>query len=157
MCVSPGIDGLSVAASAVTAGSGLSAGAIRTKASNSSATTRGYGGGGDPLDRHQSTDEEDRDLDLSGDNDRDLDLDEHPTQVTTPPPPPPSPSLPLPPDCITSSVFSSSSGGESKTQTRPTRQLSQQWSPRHTYRGYQQVSSSVVQPSRQCTDHHQHG
>ena len=147
-----------MAASAVTAGSGLSAGAIRTKASSSSATTRGYGGGGDPLDRHQSTDEEDRDLDLSGDNDRDLDLDEHPTQVTTPPPPPPppSPSLPLPPDCITSSVFSSSSGGESKTQTRPTRQLSQQWSPRHTYRGNQQGSSSVVQPSRQCTDHHQH-
>lgn len=75
---------MSVAASAVTAGSGASVGATRIKASSSSVTSRG---GADPAaDRHQSTDEEDRDyLDLSGDNDRDLDLDldEHPDQVSS--------------------------------------------------------------------------
>ena len=83
LCLCPGIaaDGMSVAASAMTAGSA----GTRTKASSSSVLSRSYGGDVDPVDRHHSTDEEDRDyLDLSGDNDRDLDLDEHTDQVTLP-------------------------------------------------------------------------
>ena len=115
-----GIDGLSVAASAMTAGSGASAGATRTKGTGGSVTSRGYVGGMDQ-DRHQSTDEEDRDyLDLSGD--RDLDLDEHIDMVTPlSPPPPPSPES----NELTWTTVFSFSGGESKTEIRPSHQRSQ--------------------------------